>query len=348
MHKTLKQIYIDQLNSGVENLPTLDIQENPVEATVNEAESTHFLHLVFDFQFLYYKYKFAIDSGRMKRLSTPVDVGGVVVEKDVSQIYYALREIESIRKKMEKTGKVVVVSVCFDSKSKRKDGDTEEAKGYKANRGNKLSSDDFDNIELVRKILEAAGYNVYKVDGIEADDLVHKLMDFSDVFDYTVIVTCDLDIAVNVSKNVGLYRFKSSSGYGAIDMTTFDKVVPAELKCNMPYNAIMLYKATVGDKSDNIPGIKKFGPAAFNKLVNYLESFGDIDWFSLTSYEKTREVLERCRGHLSDDQMRQALDSLDLVRPIEISDEDFKPPVKLSNQDMRAKAYMKYNMQSLI
>lgn len=354
MYKSLKDIYKEQIESGSElkdlpDIPDGSEQENK-QGTAKDTENDdlHFIHLIFDFQFLYYKYKFALDSGRMRRLTTPVDVGGVVVEKDVSQIYYALREIESIRKKLEKSGKHIVVSVCFDSKSKRKDGDTTEAKEYKANRVKKLNDEDFDNIELVRNILTTAGYNVYKMDGIEADDLVHALVSYSDVFDYTVIVTCDLDIAINVSDKVGLYRFKSSSGYGAVDMKTFSNVVKNELKCDVPFNAIMLYKATVGDKSDNIAGIKKFGPAAFTKLIKHIEDSMDIEWSEAVTYEKTKEILEKCKGYLTDDQLKQAFDSLELIKPIEFSDDEIEPPVKISNSKLRENAYMKYNMKSLI
>lgn len=307
------------------------------------------VHLIFDFQFLYYKYKFALDSGRMKRLSAPVDVGGVRVEKDISQVYYALREMEGIRKRLEYGGNDVTVSICFDSKSNRKDQGTSESKAYKANRENKLNSDDFDNIDLVRQMLTEAGYNTYKLEGIEADDIIYNLVSkYKDSFDYTMIVTCDLDIGVNIQGSVGLYRFKSTSGYSAIDEAHFNEVVDAELKCHVPYNAIMLYKCTVGDKSDNIAGIKRFGPSAFNKLVDYLGSFDDIDWNGLRTKEKVAEILDKCGGYFTDEQMTQAKESLELVAPILISSADIPFPAKKSSRELREEAYMKLNMQSLV
>lgn len=307
------------------------------------------VHLIFDFQFLYYKYKFALDSGRMKRLSAPVDVGGVRVEKDISQVYYALREMEGIRKRLEYGRNDVTVSICFDSKSNRKDQGTSESKAYKANRENKLNSDDFDNIDLVRQMLTEAGYNTYKLEGIEADDIIYNLVSkYKDSFDYTMIVTCDLDIGVNIQGSVGLYRFKSTSGYSAIDEAHFNEVVDAELKCHVPYNAIMLYKCTVGDKSDNIAGIKRFGPSAFNKLVDYLGSFDDIDWNGLRTKEKVAEILDKCGGYFTDEQMTQAKESLELVAPILISSADVPFPAKKSSRELREEAYMKLNMQSLV
>ena len=285
----------------------------------------------------------------MKRLSAPVDVGGVRVEKDISQVYYALREMEGIRKRLEYGGNDVTVSICFDSKSNRKDQGTSESKAYKANRENKLNSDDFDNIDLVRQMLTEAGYNTYKLEGIEADDIIYNLVSkYKDSFDYTMIVTCDLDIGVNIQGSVGLYRFKSTSGYSAIDEAHFNEVVDAELKCHVPYNAIMLYKCTVGDKSDNIAGIKRFGPSAFNKLVDYLGSFDDIDWNGLRTKEKVAEILDKCGGYFTDEQMTQAKESLELVAPILISSADIPFPAKKSSRELREEAYMKLNMQSLV
>lgn len=307
------------------------------------------VHLIFDFQFLYYKYKFALDSGRMKRLTAPVDCGGVNVEKDISQIYYAIREIENIRRKLEYNGHDLKISICFDSKSARKNGEGSKAQEYKANRVSKLNENDFDNIKFVKNLLSDAGYNVYKIDGIEADDIINNLVNkYSDDFDYTMIVTCDLDIAVNIKKNVGLYRFKSTSGYSSISFENFNTVVDQELKCHVPYNAIMLFKCTVGDKSDNIAGIKKFGPAAFTKMVSHLESLGDIEWSKCYTAEETEKVLDKLVGYLTEDQLSQARESLRLVEPIELTAEQVPFPEKVSDKELREKSYMRLNMQSLI
>lgn len=313
------------------------------------------IHLIFDFQFLYYKYKFPLERGRMKRLYTPVDCGGVMVEKDVSQIYYAIKEIEEIRRKLEHNGHSLNISVCFDSKSSRKDGDTSASKEYKANRSSKLNDDDFNNIRIVRDLLEEAGYNTYKLDGIEADDLINNLVSkYSNDFDYTIIVTCDLDLAVNIKENVGLYRYKSKGenlpkgGYTSIALQNFNTVVDQELKCHVPYNVIMLFKCTVGDKSDNIAGIKKFGPVAFTKLVSHLETLGEIDWSKCSTKEETEKVLEKLVGYITDEQLTQAKESLELVAPIQISSDDIPFPEKTSNRELREKSYMKLNMQSLI
>lgn len=305
------------------------------------------VHIIIDYSFLYYKYKFALDSGRMTRLSAPFDVGGVMIERDISQIYYSLREIEGFRKDWEKAGHDVVISVCFDMPTDRKKSGEAGAEKYKSNR-TKLGDTDFENIGIVKSILDEAGYNTYKYDGYEADDLIYHLVNAtSDKFNATIIVTPDADVLVNIKPGVVGHRYKSSKGYTAVTVDNFEKYLSEEMKCTVPYNSLMLFKCTVGDKSDCIDGIKKFGPKAFDKLVSYLNTLG-INWSACGTYEATKSILTKLGevGYFDSDKLSQAEASLNLVRP-KIVTFDMPFPANKSDGDKRCKAYMKYNMRSL-
>ena len=115
------------------------------------------VHAIVDYSFLYYKYKFQLDSGKMRRLTTAIDWKGAVIEKDISQIYYSIKEIEGFRRKLETAGHNVFVSVCFDMKSARKkqsdETSADAADKYKSNRVKRLSDEDFENIQFVEKLL---------------------------------------------------------------------------------------------------------------------------------------------------------------------------------------------------
>lgn len=335
----------------------------------NNNGDNNLVHLIFDYQFLYYKYKFALDSGRMKRLTYPVEQGGVRVERDISQIYYSIREIESIRKKIQNNGFNVITSICFDSPSLRVKVDDTDAtekdtvkkteikkavENYKANRVKSLNEEDFYNIGLVYDILTEAGYATYKQAGIEADDLVHHLvLKLKDAVDSTMVVTCDLDLGVLIDKKVSLYRFKSTTGYGFVSMNNWNDTVCKELKAEVPFNAIMLYKATVGDKSDNIQGIYRFGPSAFNKLVDFINSKdSEFDWEACSEVEGCLKALDICAEYLKPEQLEQAKASLMLVKPIRLETtehpEEVKIPWQITTTEKRSKAYMKLGMQSLV
>lgn len=313
------------------------------------------VHIIVDYSFLYYKYKFQLDSGKMRHLTSAVDWHGVVIEKDISQIYYSIKEIEGFRRKFEQLGHNVYMSICFDMPSSRKEA-TEEtseeaASKYKSNRVKRLNDDDFENIQFVEKLLSDAGYNTYRRADYEADDLVSYLVsEYSEAFDYTLIYTPDADLLVNIGPKVGVCRFKALKGYSNVDDSNYSRYLSEEMKCYIPYNALMLFKATVGDKSDCIDGIKKFGPKAFDKLINYLMDKG-IDWEKLNDFREVDKVLDMCHGYLSEDQLSQAKESLSLVRPKVISpgiEVEFIAPTKKSTRELRETSYMRCGMKTLV
>lgn len=313
------------------------------------------VHAIVDYSFLYYKYKFQLDSGKMRRLTTAINWKGTVIEKDISQIYYSIKEIEGFRRKLEMAGHNVFVSVCFDMPSARKEqaesGEVSEAASkYKSNRVKRLNEEDFENIQFVEKLLSLAGYNTYRINGYEADDIIsHLVANYKDAFDYTVIYTPDADVLVNICGNVGASRYKAMKGYASIDINNFTEYLSAELKCNMPYNGLMLYKATVGDKSDCIDGIKKFGPAAFNKLVDHLNTVG-IEWENMGNWRYVEQVVNNlgASGYFTPEQYKQAFESLSIVRPMQFEAGVIADPIKHSTRELREAAYMPYKMQSLV
>lgn len=312
------------------------------------------IHALIDYSFLYYKYKFQLDSGKITRLTHKMLVNNEMVDKDISQIYYSIKEIEKFRKDIENAGHSCIVSVCFDMPSSRKivdetatTGESTAANQYKSNRVKKLNEEDFENIQLVEKILSDAGYNTYRFAGYEADDIIaHMVKMYKDSFDYTVIYTPDADLLVNIQDKVMAQRYKVMKGYQTVNMSNFEEYLSAEFKCYIPFNSLMLFKATCGDKSDMIDGIKGFGPKAFDKLVCYLSEQG-VNWYQCSTYESTFKLLEMCQGYLTDEQMKQAIESLSLVRPLIFEDGLVQHPVKISTPKLREDSYMRLNMKSL-
>lgn len=338
------------------------------------------VHAIVDYSFLYYKYKFTLDSGRLRRMILLLDSEGNIIEdtglmqqyyevrnaieqgeevdygikekfngitvKDISQLYYTIKEIEGFKKEIESYGNEVCLSICFDMPSIRKDdSDNEVAADYKANRVKRLGDTDFDNITEIREMLTEVGYNTYVRVGTESDDLIANILHYyRDNFDYNIIYTPDADLLAHIDDKVGAMRYKAKRGYTSISKKNFEDYLSEELKCNMPFNGIMLYKATVGDKSDNIKGINKFGPKAFDKVVEYLDGLG-VNWEQLGDYKKTEEALEMLDGYLNAEQMEQARDCLALVRPMVIEKEEIKEPVI---KDLNKEVYMRYNMRSLL
>lgn len=304
------------------------------------------LHIIIDFMHIYYKYFFQLKAGKLTRLST--DIYGI--EKDTTLMYYPLRDIEGIRKQLENIGHDVTMSICFDSKSKRND----ESAEYKAKRTSNLIDDDYANVDNIRELLTEAGYNTYKVEGYEADDLVNYLVkQYKDNFDYTVIYTNDKDILVNICDNVGVMRFKTGHGYQQVGRNNYEEVLEKEFKVFIPYNTLGLFLASAGDSADNIKGINKFGPKAFGKLITKVASTNDVDFTACGDYSKLRKVMEMCREFLTEEQYSELESCFELVANTKFNESNALAEPKSAGTpdeayEKREKAYSKYKMTSLV
>lgn len=326
------------------------------------------VHVIVDFMFLYYKYNVMLKYGRLKNLSVTVDkrvwngddidklkqqdmqdYGGTEeeIKKDISCIYYTIKEIEQFRRKHENNGNEVTVSVCFDAPSPER---KQENSDYKSNRNpNRLGEQDFNDIAEIKEMLALAGYNVYWREGTEADDLIYSLCEQykSDTyFDYTVIYTPDADIVINIDDRVAVNRYKSKKGYTTVTKDNYKSYLIGELGAAVEYNSIMLYKSICGDKSDNIAGIKGFGPAKFMKLREQLIKHGIIDWSTMKHREEVENALNilKNNGQLTDGQYEEAISSLELVVPKKI---ELEAPVNKGTKEKRVEAYSRYDMKSL-
>lgn len=299
--------------------------------------------LIVDFSSLYYKYFFRLQKAEkgityMPRLSYIVDD----VETDTTYQYYITKDIEQYR---QMCGDDTTVSICFDSKTNRKDDDAT----YKSNRGGKLDTQDFKNMENLMQMYKDMGYNVYKVEGMEADDLIHTIVQKTkNEYQETYILSPDKDLLVNVSDNVFVIRTSTTKqGFKVITPKTYESELSASFKCRVPFNSIMLYLSMVGDKVDCIDGINGFGPKAFDKLIAAMES-NYYPFNKLDRYENVEEVLvkyedvydPKCKGY-----MEQALKSLELVK---YRDADFEILEKHDTEETRNSIYEKYGMKSLM
>lgn len=307
------------------------------------------LHIVIDFSHIYYKYYFRLKSGygNIKRLTAPVDWNGTVIEKDVSLIYYPMRDIENIRKQLELSGHDVTMSICFDMPSQRKNDET--GSEYKSNRVHRLTDEDHKNIQFIEKTLNKAGHNTYRIEGYEADDLVNYLANtYADEYEYTIIYTNDKDLFVNINDKIGVMRYKTNTGeYSQVDKNSYERYLEPEFKTFIPYNLIGLYLSTVGDKSDNIKGIEKFGPKAFEKLLKNIDNKYHPDYTKCGDYTELSKIVDMCKEFLTEEQFVQLQESFSLVANVQVID-DLAVPNRKSTEELRKEAYMPMKMISLI
>ena len=107
----------------------------------------------------------------------------------------------------------------------------------------------------INDVKELIGYfpcKMIEVQGAEADDVIYSLAKhFSDAGEEVMVVSSDKDMVqlLNISDKIKVYS-------------------PVSKEFRTPNKNIILEKAIVGDRSDNIPGIPRIGIKTFEKAMN--------------------------------------------------------------------------------
>jgi DNA polymerase-1 len=138
---------------------------------------------------------------------------------------------------------------------------------YKANRP-PMPDDLRAQVEPMMKIVEALGFPILRVAGVEADDVIGTLATRAAAEGIDVEVsTSDKDFAQLVGPHVTLVNTMSRS------RTDRDGVIE---KFGVPPERIVDYLALMGDSIDNIPGVPKCGPKTAAKWLNTYGSLDDV------------------------------------------------------------------------
>ncbi|GAA0419465.1 DNA polymerase I [Cocleimonas flava] len=174
------------------------------------------------------------------------------------------------------------MAVIFDAKGKTFRNDMFPE--YKATRP-PMPDELRDQIEPLHKIIEAQGYPMIVMPGVEADDVIGTM---SKLYDGDVIIsTGDKDMAQLVDDQISLINTMSNSFH--------DRAGVIE-KYGVPPERIRDYLALMGDKVDNIPGVPKVGPKTAVKWLTEYDSLEAImqnaDKFGGKIGENLRESLE--------------------------------------------------------
>lgn len=174
-----------------------------------------------------------------------------------------------------------------------------------------------DALDAFESFLRKKRIIVSRIPGAEGDDLIFGYAEYYGNIEKvpTVIVTADSDIRQLVTDRVSVFcNAAKSLKYFKTEGTTlepekiFADRTGVEIETIDPFK-IVLKKIFLGDKSDNIPSIKKgFGEKAFDKFYDTLDSeIRDFDFDNLCSYlcskfisltssaEEYRETLKKIR-----------------------------------------------------
>lgn len=157
---------------------------------------------------------------------------------------------------------------------------------YKATRA-KMPDDLRPQLERIRQMVDIFKLPRLEMEGYEADDVLGSVARVAAEQGLGVkIITGDRDLLQLVNERTAVYVAGDNKTY------VTDKDV-ANSKFGVPPNKVVDYKAIVGDKSDNIPGVPGVGEKT---AVNLLEKYSSLDEI----YAHLDEIENRWRTKLED------------------------------------------------
>ncbi|HUX77752.1 MAG TPA: DNA polymerase I [Anaerolineae bacterium] len=157
---------------------------------------------------------------------------------------------------------------------------------YKAHRA-KMPEDMRSQMERIRQVVETLDIPVFEQEGYEADDLLGTLARQAEEQGVdTLIVTGDMDLLQLVDEHTHVL----TSRWRFSDTVVYD-LEGVQRRYGLPPAQLIEFKALVGDKSDNIPGVPGVGEKT---AVRLLQQYGSLEGV----YEHLDEVQARFRNKL--------------------------------------------------
>ncbi|MCP4843543.1 MAG: DNA polymerase I, partial [Actinomycetia bacterium] len=178
---------------------------------------------------------------------------------------------------------------------------------YKANR-DKQPDILYEQLVLVRELVEALGLKVVDAEGFEADDVLATLATTArDAGRDAIVVTGDRDSYQLVEDPFVrvLYNKRGVSDYALYDEAGIEE------RTGVRPDDYVLYAALRGDPSDNLPGVPGVGEKTAAKLVNAYEGLDGIFGAAAEQTPKLRQNLEE-----NEDLVRLNAEMMVLVRDV--------------------------------
>ncbi|HVL35822.1 MAG TPA: DNA polymerase I [Burkholderiales bacterium] len=136
---------------------------------------------------------------------------------------------------------------------------------YKANRA-PMPDDLAVQVEPLREAIDALGWPVLAIDGVEADDVIATLAEQARRAGWRVVIsTGDKDFAQLVDRDISLVNTMSNE---RLD------VEGVKRKFGVPPEKFLDYLTLIGDAIDNIPGVDKVGPKT---ACRWIEKYGSLE-----------------------------------------------------------------------
>ncbi|HOK17497.1 MAG TPA: DNA polymerase I [Candidatus Paceibacterota bacterium] len=196
-----------------------------------------------------------------------------------------------------------------------------EYKEYKAKRV-KVPENFYEQVEIVKRFLNAFGVLILEKEGYEADDIIATIVEkFKDEDLEIIILTGDLDTLQLVNDKVSVYTF----GKGIKDQIIY---TPSKIKqrYNLEPKELIDFKALKGDPSDNIKGVPKIGEKTAKTLIEKYKNLDNL--YKLIEENKIKDlslsILANLKEYKKEAFFSRQLVALDNRVPIEFNLNEMK------------------------
>jgi DNA polymerase-1 len=196
----------------------------------------------------------------------------------------AIRGVLSMLRRLSADHKAQALACVFDAR-----GPTFREAAYPQYKANRASMPEplAAQIEPLKQAVEALGWPVLAVEGVEADDVIATLAAQASAKGWrTVISTGDKDLAQLVDDSVTLVNTMSNETLDPQGVLNKFGVAPGQ---------IVDYLALTGDAVDNVPGVDKVGPKTAAK---WIQQYGSLDAVMKNAGEISGAVGENLRKAL--------------------------------------------------
>ena len=246
----------------------------------------------------------------------------------MNRAYYALPELmnkkgqhtnaiygfANILFKIMDTYKPSHISVAFDLKAP-----TFRHKQYDAYKGNRKKMPDElrEQVEPLKKMIDAFGINRIELEGYEADDLIGTVAKNFEQDGFEVyIITGDKDALQLVSDKIKVLFTKK--GISELDEYDPDKMTE---KYELTPQQFIDLKGLMGDQSDNIPGVAGIGEKTGIKL---LKEYGSIENIYMNIDEISKSVKAKLEAGYDMAFLSKSLATIMVDIPLELKADEFE------------------------
>ena len=246
----------------------------------------------------------------------------------MNRAYYALPELmnkkgqhtnaiygfANILFKIMDTYKPSHISVAFDLKAP-----TFRHKQYDAYKGNrkKMPNELREQVEPLKKMIDAFGINRIELEGYEADDLIGTVAKNFEQDGFEVyIITGDKDALQLVSDKIKVLFTKK--GISELDEYDPDKMTE---KYELTPQQFIDLKGLMGDQSDNIPGVAGIGEKTGIKL---LKEYGSIENIYMNIDEISKSVKAKLEAGYDMAFLSKSLATIMVDIPLELKVDEFE------------------------